>query len=143
MKTIRKKSLALVGASTLAISLLVTPPTTVVNASGTERPWKVTLPHNNGNYYFPFRKKQTNEDRGYIYLKTCDSKDGVSAWFCSGTGLSSAMRCSNIVSMKAPKNRTVFYQSNSKKGSSVDMAIENSSSTWLKRDHASGIVNYK
>lgn len=142
MNKFSKKLIAFGGASALALSLLLTPANTV-KASGTERSWSLALPHNNGNHYFPFRKKQTNEKKGYIILKSCDSSNGSNAWFCSGTGLSSAVRCSSIAHMRKPGKYVITYNKNSNAGSSVDMAIENSSSTWLIRDHASGVVNYK
>ncbi|SES04158.1 hypothetical protein [Lachnobacterium bovis] len=142
MNKISKKLIALGGASILSISMLVTPANTV-KASGTERPWSLALPHNYGNHYFPFRKKQTNETSGYIILKSCDSQKGANAWFCSGTGLSSAVRCSSIARMRKPGKYLITYNKNSNAGSSVDMAIENASRTLIRRDHASGIVNYK
>ena len=142
MNKFSKKLIAFGGASALALSLLLTPANTV-KASGTERSWSLALPHNHGNHYFPFRKKQTNETSGYIILKSCNSKEGANAWFCSGTGLSSAERCSSIARMYKPGKYNIRYTRNSNAGSSVDMAIENASKTIISRDHASGVVNYK
>ncbi len=112
------------------------------SAAGTDRDWSLSLPHEHGNYYYPFRKKETNEKSGYVQVTKLESS-GVAVWFNKGTSLKDVVRITDVVKFTKKAKKTVNYNSSSKKGSSVDMGIENSDYTWLFRDDAAGIVNYK
>lgn len=132
-------------ASALAVAMCITLGTSrssFAQASGTERSWSLSLPHENGNYYYPFRTKETNEKTGYVEVGSLSSS-GVNVWFNKGEGLQSAVRITDVVKFKKACKKDVIYKTNYSKGKKVDMGIENADATILFRDKASGIVNYK
>lgn len=113
-----------------------------VFAAGTSRNWSLSLPHDNGNYYFPFRKKQTNQRDGYVEVTKMESS-GVAVWFNKGTSLKNVVKITDVVKFNKKTKKTVYYKNNYSKGTSVDMGIENSDNTWLFKDSAAGKLNYK
>lgn len=135
------KKIGVVLAAAMVLTSIGMNPNTVL-ASGTERSWSLSLPHNNGNYYFPFRIKETNEVSGYATVKEMESS-GVAIWFNKGTETSNAVKITDVVKFTKTGTKTINYNSNSAKGTSVDMGIENSDRTLIFRDYAAGVVNYK
>lgn len=53
------------------------------------------------------------------------------------------MKITDVVKFRKKTKKDVEYNRNSKKGTGVDMGIENADSTMLFRDSASGTLNYK
>lgn len=141
MKRITKK-MSLVLAMTMVLTSAGANTGVVSAETGTVRDWSLSLPHGNGNYYFPFRSKETNEKSGYANVKKMESS-GVAIWFNKGTSLSNVVVITDIVKFSKTGKKTINYKSNYQKGTSVDMGIENSDSTIIFRDSASGTVNYK
>lgn len=146
------KKLVYVGVSmALALTVLVggfatTAKKAEAGSNGTERDWKVTLPHGNGNFYFPFRKKETNMDRGYVEVRKMGSS-GVNVWFNTGTNVNDAKKITGVKMIdKSLLKFSVYvdyFEGKYSKGMSVDLGIENNDNTWLQRDDASGTVNYR
>lgn len=111
-------------------------------ATGTDRTWSVSLPHNNGNAYFALRNKETNETKGNIKA-TSLPKQGINAWINTGSERS-PIKITDIASVTT--TNVVYdlrYQSNYSSGTVVFLGVENKESTSLFNGKAAGTVNYK
>lgn len=98
-----KKSICVCLAMSMLVGSNVLPNSKVFAETGTVRDWSLALPHDNGNYYFPFRTKETNEKKGYVRVKKIESS-GVNVWFNKGTSLKDVVKITDVVKFrKKPK----------------------------------------
>ena len=114
-------------------------------SSGTNRDWKVDLPHHNENYYFKAREKETNEkNTAYVKVDELGDSPGVNVFFCSRNGNDNLIRVTDVRRInKEGQKKTLTYESHWQKGKMIRMGIENQDDTWLVKSTVSGTVNYK
>ncbi|WP_102401896.1 hypothetical protein [Haloimpatiens massiliensis] len=133
----KRKALLLTAALTIFSSV------GVLAATGTDRTWSASLPHDNGNVYFAIRDKETRETQGYVKATELDGTPGVNAWFNTGSH-SRPIKITDIAGVTTENVvYNVRYRSNSAVGTEVFLGIEDKEDTCIINNDAAGTVNYK
>lgn len=133
----KRKTFLLTAAITVFLSV------GVFAATGTERTWSASLPHDHGNVYFAIRDKETNEKKGTVKATKLAGTPGINAWFNTGSH-KSPKRITDIAGVTTTNViYDVRYQSHSTKGTNVFLGIEDKEDTLIINNDAAGTVNYK
>lgn len=127
----------------LTAALAIVSSVSAFAATGTDRTWSASLPHDNGNVYFAIRDKETTETTGWVKATSLSGTPGVNAWFNTGSH-ASPIKITDIAGVTT--TNVVYdlrYQSNSAVGTDVFLGIEDKEDTWLINNDAAGTTNYK